>query len=221
MIDLGNDWQELLKDEFESDYYLKLRDFLKEEYSFHTVYPDMYDIFNAFKYTSYSNVKIVILGQDPYHGPHQAHGLAFSVKPGINPPPSLVNIYKEIKSDLGIEMPSHGCLKNWAKQGVLLLNTSLTVREGEPMSHKNHGWETFTDNVIKTLNNRSKPIIFMLWGSSARFKKALISSPPHFILEAAHPSPLSAYNGFFGCKHFSKANEILKNLNEEPINWEL
>lgn len=221
MIDFGNDWQTLLKPEFESDYYLKLRDFLKEEYSCHTVYPDMYDIFNAFKYTSYSDVKIVILGQDPYHQPGQAHGLAFSVKQGINPPPSLVNIYKELKSDLGIDIPSHGCLQKWAKQGVLLLNTSLTVRAGEPMSHKNHGWEIFTDSVIKILNNRSKPIIFMLWGSFARSKKILISSPPHFILEAAHPSPLSAYNGFFGCKHFSKANEILKSIGVEPIDWEL
>lgn len=221
MVDLGNDWQALLQKEFESEYYLKLREFLKEEYSNRVVYPDMYDIFNAFKYTPYNNVKVVILGQDPYHQPCQAHGLAFSVKRGIAPPPSLNNIYKELKSDLGIEIPSHGCLENWAKQGILLLNTSLTVRKSEPLSHKNHGWEVFTDSVIKILNNRSKPVIFMLWGSPARAKKSLIDSPPHYILEAAHPSPLSAYNGFFGCKHFSKANEILISLHEEPINWAL
>lgn len=221
MINLGNDWQSLLEKEFTSEYYLKLRNFLKAEYEGHTVYPDMHDIFNALKLTPYNQVKIVILGQDPYHQPGQAHGLAFSVKKGVPPPPSLTNIFKELNSDLGLPPAPHGCLEGWAKQGVLLLNAVLTVRRGEPASHKNQGWEIFTDAVIKNLNTRSKPVIFMLWGSPARAKKTLITAPPHFILEAPHPSPLSAYTGFFGCKHFSRANEILKSLGEEPIDWKI
>lgn len=221
MIDLGNDWQEILKPQFESEYYLNLREFLKSEYSSHTVYPDMYDIFNSLKLTPYQSVKVVILGQDPYHQPGQAHGLAFSVKKGVQIPPSLQNVYKEINADLGLPIPSHGCLTDWAEQGVLLLNTALTVRRGEPMSHKGKGWETFTDAVISALNMREKPVIFLLWGAPARAKKALITSPRHYVLTAAHPSPLSAYNGFFGCKHFSKANAILEKLGEKPIDWRI
>ena len=221
MVNIGNEWDELLKEEFEKDYYLNLRSFLATEYKKMRIYPDMYDIFNALKYTSYNDVKVVILGQDPYHGEGQAHGLCFSVKKGVKKPPSLVNIYKEIESDIGVKMPEHGELTDWAKQGVLLLNTTLTVREATPNSHKGKGWEIFTDKVIELLNKREKPIVFILWGSNARSKKAIITNPIHKILETVHPSPLSAYGGFFGCRHFSQANEFLRQNGLAEINWEI
>ena len=221
MIKFNNEWDELLQGEFTKDYYIKLHNFLKEEYSRHEIYPNMFDIFNALKYTSYSNVKAVILGQDPYHGAGQAHGLCFSVKAGVTPPPSLKNIFKEINSDLGIPEPKSGELTKWTKEGVLLMNTVLTVREGEPNSHKGKGWEIFTDNVISLLNEREKPIVFLLWGANARSKTKLITNPQHKILECAHPSPLSAYNGFFGCRHFSKTNEFLLGMGVDQIDWSL
>lgn len=215
-----NGWDEILDKEFEKDYYKNLRDFLKAEYSNYTVYPDMYDIFNCFRLTPLEKVKVLILGQDPYHGAGQAHGFCFSVKDGIEPPPSLKNIYKELSTDVNFKMTKSGNLTNWAKQGVLLLNTVLTVREGRPRSHKNKGWEILTDNVIKVLNEHETPIVFMLWGSDARTKKLLIKNPKHLILEACHPSPLSSYD-FFGCRHFSKANEFLKQNNLELIDWQI
>ena len=221
MVHIGNEWDELLKDEFEKDYYKKLRTALASEYKTHTVYPDMYDIFNALKYTSYSDVKAVIIGQDPYHGPGQAHGLCFSVKRGVEPPPSLKNIFKEINDELGIPTPNHGELTSWARQGVLMLNAVLTVRAGQPNSHKNIGWEQFTDRVIELLNERNEPIVFLLWGGNARRKAQLVTNPIHKILTCAHPSPLSAYSGFFGCGHFIKCNEFLKSVGKEPINWAL
>ncbi len=221
MVHFGNEWDELLKGEFEKEYYLKLREFLKEEYSRYRVYPNMYDIFNSLKYTSYSSVKAVILGQDPYHQPGQAHGLCFSVKKGTPLPPSLQNIYKELQSDLGIPPASHGELIPWAKNGVLLMNTVLTVRESQPNSHKNMGWEIFTDRVIRILNDREKPMVFILWGANARSKTKLITNPDHLILQSAHPSPLSAYNGFFGNRHFSKTNDFLAAHGIEPIDWRI
>lgn len=216
---LNNDWDEIIGAEFESEYYLKLRQFLKNEYSTQRIYPDMYDIYNALKLTPYANVKAVILGQDPYHGAGQAHGLCFSVQKGVKLPPSLQNIYKEIESDIGVKMPSHGDLSSWAKQGVLLLNTTLTVREGRPQSHLGQGWEILTDVIIKKLNESPNPIVYILWGSNARSKKKYITNRNHLVLETVHPSPLSAYNGFFGCKHFSKTNEFLMQKGLEPINW--
>ncbi len=221
MVNIGNEWDELLKDEFCKEYYLNLRRFLKKEYLTYRVYPDMYDIFNALKYTPYTNVRVVILGQDPYHGAGQAHGLCFSVKRGVTPPPSLVNIFREIKSDLNIDPPSHGELTSWAKQGVLLLNTVLTVREGQPNSHRGMGWETLTDRIICLLNEREKPIVFLLWGGNAKAKRNLITNPRHLVLTAAHPSPLSAYNGFFGCRHFSKTNDFLTSVGEKPVDWKI
>ncbi len=221
MVNLGNEWDELLVGEFQKDYYQKLRAFLAKEYRTARVFPDMYDIFNALKYTSYSNVKAVIIGQDPYHGEGQAHGLCFSVKRGIEPPPSLKNIYKELSDDVGFVPPDHGELTDWAKQGVLLLNTVLTVRSGEPKSHRDRGWEIFTNRVIEILDKRDEPIVFLLWGSDAQQKKALIKNPKHRILQTVHPSPLSAYRGFFGCRHFSKTNEILAQMGKEPIDWTL
>lgn len=221
MVHIGNSWDDILKDEFKKDYYLKLRQFLKQEYLTKTVYPDMNNIFNALRYTAYEDVKAVILGQDPYHGPNQAHGLCFSVQKGVEPPPSLKNIFKELNSDLGIEIPSSGELTSWTKQGVMLLNTVLTVRAGQANSHKGMGWEIFTDRVIEILNEREKPIVFILWGSPAKAKIKLITNPAHYILTAVHPSPLSAYNGFFGCRHFSKTNEILESIGENPIDWSL
>ena len=218
MITIGNDWDEKLAPLFESELYLKIREFLKKEYSTHIVYPSMYDIFNAFKYTPYSSVKAVILGQDPYHNEGQAHGLCFSVQKGVELPPSLVNIYKELKSDLGIEPSKSGCLTKWAENGVFLLNSTLTVRAGQANSHSGCGWQQFTDEVIKILAAREKPMVFLLWGGNARSKKKLISGN-HLVLECAHPSPLSAYNGFFGCKHFSKANQFLIDHGETPIDW--
>ncbi len=221
MMHIGNEWDALLADEIKKDYYLRLREFLKQEYSTHRIYPPMNDIFNALRRTSYSDVKAVILGQDPYHGAGQAHGMCFSVKKGTPPPPSLQNIFKELKSDLGIDPPDHGELTAWADSGVLLLNTVLTVREGQANSHKGMGWEQFTDRIIELLNQREKPMVFLLWGGNARSKARLITNPNHLVLQCAHPSPLSAYNGFFGCRHFSKTNEFLEQHGIDPINWKL
>lgn len=219
MVNIGNDWDTILADEWEKPYYKKLRQFLKEEYSSKKIYPDMFDIFNALKYTSFQSTKVVIIGQDPYHGQGQAHGLCFSVKKGVIPPPSLKNIFKELKSDVGKEIPVHGELVDWAKQGVLLLNTVLTVREGNPNSHKGMGWEQFTDRVITELNNKQTPVVFLLWGANAQKKAELITNPKHYKLMSVHPSPLSASRGFFGCRHFSKTNSILKQNNLEEIKW--
>ena len=216
-----NDWQDLLKPEFAKPYYQELRAFLAHEYKTQTIYPNMYDIFGCLHGTAYKDVKVVILGQDPYHGPGQAHGYSFSVRPGVQIPPSLMNIYKELESDLGCYIPNHGYLKKWADQGVLMLNAVLTVRAGQAGSHRGKGWETFTDHIISLLNDREDPVIFMLWGRYAREKQKLITNPRHFILEAAHPSPLSAYNGFFGCRHFSKANAMLEQIGKEPIDWQI
>lgn len=221
MVNIGNDWDELLKDEFQKEYYLKLREFLKKEYSTYTIYPNMYNIFNALKYTSLKDTRVVILGQDPYHGPNQAHGLCFSVQKGVEIPPSLKNIYKEIESDLNIKQASHGELTDWAKDGVLLLNTVLTVRQASPNSHKGKGWELFTDKIIEIVNEQAEPCVFMLWGANAKAKQSLITNKKHLVLSTVHPSPLSAYNGFFGCKHFSKANEFLIKNNRKPINWQI
>lgn len=218
MVNIQNSWDEVLSDEFKSGYYLKLREFLKKEYFSRTIYPPMNDIFNALKLTPYEKVKVVILGQDPYHEKGQAEGLCFSVPKGVKTPPSLVNIFKEIKDDLNIDNTSPE-LSCWAKQGVLLLNTSLTVREGQANSHSGKGWEILTDAIIKKLNDRKQPIVFLLWGANARSKAAFITNKNHLVLSAAHPSPLSAYNGFFGCKHFSKANEFLVKNGIEPIDW--
>lgn len=218
MVNIGNSWDEILSEEFKKNYYLQLREFLKTEYATRTVYPNMYNIFNAFKFTSYEDVKVVILGQDPYHEPGQAQGLCFSVPADFKKPPSLVNIYKELEAELGIHRES-GSLEDWTAQGVLLLNAVLTVRAGSAGSHAGKGWEIFTDTVIRILNDRKDPVIFVLWGGYARKKKALITNPRHFILESAHPSPLSAYNGFFGNGHFRKVNEILTGLGKEPIAW--
>ncbi|MBN1053485.1 uracil-DNA glycosylase [Clostridium botulinum] len=218
---LKNDWNNYIGNEFEKDYYLKLRKNLAQEYKTKTIYPDMYNIFNSLHYTAFDDVKVVILGQDPYHGPNQAHGLSFSVNPGVRTPPSLLNIYKELKDDIGCYIPNNGYLKKWADQGVLLLNTVLTVRAGEANSHKNIGWQIFTDNIIKVLNTREKPIVFILWGNNAIRKEELITNPKHHIIKSVHPSPLSASRGFFGSKPFSKTNEFLKNDNEIPIDWQI
>jgi uracil-DNA glycosylase len=221
MVDFENEWTVLLKDEFEKDYYKKLIKFLEEEYSSKIIYPNKDDIFSSLKLTSYNDVKVVILGQDPYHGPNQAHGLSFSVKPEVNIPPSLLNIYKELNDDLGCFIPNNGYLIDWAKQGVLLLNTVLTVREGNANSHRKKGWEIFTDKVIELLNDRNDPIVFLLWGKNAQEKANIITNKNHYILEAPHPSPLSARKGFFGCKHFSKSNNILKDLDKKAIDWQI
>ena len=221
MVKLNNQWDELLCEEFKKEYYLKLREFLKIEYANYRIFPSMYDIFNALKYTDYKDVKVVILGQDPYHEIGQAHGLCFSVLDHVPLPASLKNIFKELTTDLNIPYPKTGNLTKWAKQGVLLLNTVLTVREHYANSHKNKGWEIFTNQVIELLNQRDESIIFVLWGNDAKQKKSLITNPKHFILTASHPSPLSAFNGFFGCKHFSKINEILQENHQLPIDWSL
>lgn len=221
MVSLGNDWDEILKDEFKKEYYQRLRIFLVEEYRHHTIYPDMYDIFNALRYTAYKDVKVVILGQDPYHGPNQAHGLCFSVKKGVTPPPSLMNIYQELHEDLGCTIPEHGELIKWCRQGVLLLNTVLTVRRGQANSHRGKGWEILSDEIIRKLNERIEPIVFLLWGRNAQEKKNLITNPAHLILACSHPSPFSADYGFFGCRHFSKANTFLKSHDMEPIDWQI
>lgn len=219
MVCIGNSWDALLAEEFAKEYYLKIRAFLKSEYASprYPVYPDMYHIFEALKVTDYRAVKAVILGQDPYHGPGQAHGLSFSVQKGIAPPPSLINIFKEYHDDLGYPLPSSGDLTKWAQNGVLLLNSVLTVRGGMAASHRGIGWEKFTDRVIELLNARAEPIVFLLWGNFAKDKAKLITNPNHLILTAAHPSPLSAHNGFFGCRHFSKANAFLP----APVDWRL
>lgn len=221
MVKLGNDWDEILSDEFEKPYYLELREFLKEEYRTKTIYPNMNNILEALKRTSYKDTKVLILGQDPYHGENQAHGLAFSVQPNVAIPPSLLNIYKELQSDIGCFIPNNGYLIPWSDQGVLLLNTALTVRANEANSHKGIGWETFTDRIIELLSERTDPVIFVLWGANARKKTALIDTSKHYILEAPHPSPLSAYRGFFGCHHFSQTNEFLIQHGIEPIDWQI
>lgn len=222
MVNFGNDWDELLKGEFEKDYYINLRQKLINEYRTQRIFPDMYDIYNAMKLTPYNDVKCVIIGQDPYHNEGQAHGLSFSVRKGTAPPPSLVNIFKEIRDDIGINnLGKHGELTKWAENGVLLLNTVLTVRANQARSHRGMGWEIFTTNVIKLLNEREKPIVFILWGGDAKAKQQFIKNPNHLVLKAAHPSPLSAYNGFFGCKHFSQANEFLKSHGLGEIDWSI
>lgn len=221
MVNLGNDWDEILEGEFAKEYYQKLRKFLINEYRTKVIYPKMENIFSALKFTSYKDTRVLILGQDPYHGPGQAHGLAFSVNPGIKTPPSLLNMYKELKDELEVYIPNNGYLVPWAKQGVLLLNTALTVRAGEANSHSGMGWEIFTDNIIKHLNDRIEPVIFVLWGNNARKKKDYITGRQHFILEAPHPSPLSASKGFFGCGHFKKINELLKKIGKNEINWQI
>ena len=216
-----NDWAEYLDAELEKPYYKDLRQFLIGEYRHQKIYPDMYDIFNALHYTSYADTKVVILGQDPYHEPGQAHGLSFSVLPNVPTPPSLQNIFKELHEDLGCKVPNNGCLKYWTEQGVLLLNTVLTVRAHVANSHKGKGWETFTDKIISLLNEHERPIAFILWGRPARAKKSMITNPRHFIVESAHPSPLSAFNGFFGSKPFSKVNNFLASVGETPIDWQI
>ena len=231
MVNLNNSWDALLAPEFESEYYQKLRRFLIDEYKSRTIYPDMHDIFNALKVTPYEEVKVVILGQDPYHEPGQAHGMAFSVNPGIKQPPSLINIFKELKDDLGIEPPpkDYGYLMDWAGQGVLLLNTCLTVREHQANSHRGKGWEQLTDKIVQLLARREKPLVFILWGANARSKVTLIESSMnssgetgrHLVLEGPHPSPLSAYSGFFGGHYFSRANEFLKSSGQDAINWSI
>ncbi|MBQ4186330.1 MAG: uracil-DNA glycosylase [Firmicutes bacterium] len=218
---IGNDWQALLEPEFSQEYYQNLRKFLAEEYKTRVIYPDMYHIFATLQATPYDKVKVVILGQDPYHGPNQAHGFSFSVPEGVDIPPSLMNIYKELNTDLGCTIPKSGCLTKWADQGVLLLNAVLTVRAGQAASHRGMGWEQFTDRIIELLNEREKPMVFMLWGRYAKNKQSLITNPRHLVLTAAHPSPLSAYNGFFGCRHFSKANAFLTMTGQEPIDWQI
>ena len=220
MVKLGNEWDALLKPHFESQSYQNLRKFLKYEYSHYTVYPPMDEIFSALKTTSYSDVRVVLLGQDPYHGPGQAHGMCFSVRPGVAPPPSLVNIFTELKDDMGIPTPKSGCLITWAQNGVLLLNTVLTVRRGAPGSHRGHGWEQLTDCIIQLLGKREQPTVFLLWGAFARAKAPLITGKNHLVLQCAHPSPFSASNGFFGCRHFSKAKAFL-NANGYDIDWSL
>lgn len=218
---LNNKWQSILEGEFDKDYYKNLQNFLLEEYKTKTIHPDMDDIFNALNYTDYDNVKVVILGQDPYHGPNQAHGLSFSVNPGITTPPSLRNIFKELNNDIGCYIPNNGYLKKWADQGVLLLNTVLTVRNGEANSHKNKGWEIFTDQIISSLNRRTNPIVFILWGNHAISKKKLITNEHHCIIQSVHPSPLSSSRGFFGSKPFSKTNAFLHNMNKTEIDWQI
>ena len=221
MVHFGNDWDEILAGEFDKPYYKQLRGFLKEEYSTRTVYPDMNDIFNALKASSFEATRVVIIGQDPYHGPGQAHGMCFSVKRPVEPPPSLKNMFKELESDVGFRIPDHGELTKWAEQGVLLLNTVLTVRAGSPNSHKGKGWEIFTDRVIAELDRKETPVVFLLWGANAKAKARVITNPIHKKLETVHPSPLSAYGGFFGCKHFSRCNEILIASGQEPIDWQI
>lgn len=221
MVNIGNSWDDVLKGEFDKDYYLTLREFLKKEYGSREIYPNMYDIFNALKFTPYEDVRAVILGQDPYHQPGQAHGLCFSVKKGVPKPPSLVNIFKELNSDLGVDIPSHGNLECWAKNGVLMLNTVLTVRRSNANSHRGHGWEIFTDRVIQLLNEREKPMVFILWGANAKAKEKLITGSQHCIIRGAHPSPLSAHNGFWNGKYFSRTNKFLESVGQKPIDWRI
>ena len=219
MID--NDWLEPLSAEFKKPYYAQLYKFVNSEYATHTIYPKKQDVFAAYDRTPLANVKVLILGQDPYHEPGQAHGLCFSVNPGIEIPPSLVNIYKELHDDLGCYIPNNGCLTKWADQGVMLLNTVLTVRAHAANSHQNKGWEQFTDATIAALNRQDRPIVFMLWGRSAQQKASMLDNPKHLVLKAAHPSPLSAYRGFLGCRHFSKANDFLVKNGQSPVDWQI
>lgn len=221
MSQISNDWLEPLSEEFKKPYYRKLYNFVREEYATKTIYPPADDIFNAFHMTPLSEVKVVIIGQDPYHNVGQAHGLCFSVRSDVEIPPSLVNIYKELSDDLGCKIPNNGYLEKWARQGVLLLNTVLTVRAHQAFSHQNMGWENFTDAVIQIVDQQEQPVVFMLWGKPAQAKKKLLHNPNHLILEAPHPSPLSAYRGFFGCKHFSKANIFLQEHGRKPIDWQI
>ena len=216
---IEDSWKEVLTEEFNASYFMDLKEFLVEEKAAHTVYPPGKFIFNAFQLAPFDRVRVVLLGQDPYHGPGQAHGLCFSVPEGIAPPPSLVNIFKEIERDMGIPAPTHGNLTRWAKQGVLLLNATLTVRANQPGSHQRRGWETFTDAVIRKLSEKRVGLIFLLWGKFAQEKESLVDTNRHYVLKAAHPSPFSAYNGFFGCRHFSKTNEILKKHGLDEIDW--
>ena len=218
---IGNDWDEILKDEFKKDYFKKLMENVVSEYKTKIIYPQKSEVFKAFRYTPYKNVKVVILGQDPYHGEGEAEGLSFSVPKNIKKPPSLVNIFKELHDDLGINIPSHGNLVSWSKEGILLLNSVLTVIKDCAASHEGIGWEEFTDNVIKIINNKNTPVVFILWGRFARSKKRLITNSIHLVIESAHPSPLSAYNGFFGSHPFSKTNDFLISKGIKPINWEI
>lgn len=218
---IDNDWLAPLSAEFKKPYYRELYSFVKNEYETRIVYPPSEDIFNAYSHTPLSNVKVLILGQDPYHEPGQAHGLSFSVNPGVQAPPSLVNIYKELNDDLGLKIPNNGYLTKWADQGVMLLNTVLTVRAHQAFSHAKHGWEEFTDATIRILNEQDRPIVFMLWGKPAQEKAKMLTNINHLVLFAPHPSPLSAYRGFFGCKHFSKANDFLASRGVEPIDWQI
>lgn len=219
MTKIGNDWDIMLQDEFDRPYFKRLENFLTEERARYEIYPPQEDVFNALRYSSFQDTKVVILGQDPYHEPGQAHGLCFSVNKGVTIPPSLVNIYKEIENDLGIKMPGHGYLADWAKQGVLLLNTVLTVRRGQANSHKGKGWEIFTDRIVEILNQRQKPMVFILWGANAKSKTELITNKEHMVITGAHPSPLSAWKGFFGGRYFSKANRYLEMTGQEPVDW--
>ncbi|MRG29830.1 uracil-DNA glycosylase [Laceyella tengchongensis] len=221
MFTLTNDWATILQPEFEKPYYKELISFLEKEYEQETIYPPREDVFSALNLTSYQDTSVVILGQDPYHGAGQAHGLSFSVKPGVKHPPSLKNIFKELHDDVGCEIPNHGYLVKWAEQGVLMLNTVLTVRESKPNSHKGKGWENFTDQVIKALNEREQPVVFLLWGRHAQEKKNLITNERHHIIESAHPSPFAARKGFFGTKPFSKANQLLKEMGRKEIDWQI
>jgi uracil-DNA glycosylase len=218
---LHNDWSPILEEEFQKPYYLSLRQFLVDEYNSRVIYPSKEDIFSALHLSSYANTKVVILGQDPYHGLGQAHGLSFSVKPGVKPPPSLQNMFQELQSDLGCAIPNNGYLVRWAEQGVLLLNAVLTVRDGEPNSHKGKGWELFTDRVIQALNERAEPVVFILWGSHAGAKGSLIDANKHRIIRSPHPSPLSSYRGFFGSKPFSRANQFISEFGGTPIDWQI
>ena len=219
MTKIGNDWDIMLQDEFDRPYFKRLENFLTEERARYEIYPPQKDVFNALRYSSFQDTKVVILGQDPYHEPGQAHGLCFSVNKGVTIPPSLVNIYKEIENDLGIKMPGHGYLADWAKQGVLLLNTVLTVRRGQANSHKGKGWEIFTDRIVEIVNQRQKPMVFILWGANAKSKTELITNKEHMVITGAHPSPLSAWKGFFGGRYFSKANRYLEITGQEPVDW--
>lgn len=221
MIRFNNDWDDLLAAEFQKEYYLRLRKFLKDEYNTKTIYPDKYKIFEALKLTSYQDIKVVIFGQDPYHGKSQAHGLAFSVQQDVGVPPSLMNIYRELKVDLGCYLPDNGYLVPWAKQGVLLLNTSLTVIAHQANSHRRRGWEYFTDAIIYLINQKKAPVVFLLWGNNAKEKEKYLNNPQHLVLKTVHPSPLSAHRGFFGCKHFSRANKFLRSHNQGEIDWQI
>ena len=217
----GNRWDEVLRQDLESENFAQLRAFLKEEYASQTIFPPAEEVFSALKTTDYDKVKVLLLGQDPYHGAGQAHGFAFSVKKGVKTPPSLQNIYKELQTDLGCTIPAHGNLLEWAEQGVLMLNTVLTVREGQPNSHKGKGWEELTDSIIRHLDARESPVVFLLWGANAKTKLPLIHGMQHLVLAAPHPSPLSAWQGFFGCRHFSKANAFLQAAGQTPIDWQI